>query len=427
MAKRGPRPKFIGSKRSSDHGDVNAPMALHPTQKAFVDCEAPYKGFVAGRGSGKSLCGAYDFLVHMPPHTTGLVISATYRMLSDSTQRSFVEVATKLGLWNDAKFRKTDNVAVLNNGVEVLFRSGDEPNKLRGSSVYRIWGDECSLLKEEVFSIAIACLRWPGMDKLTFTGTFTPSGKEHWTYRIFGDENNPNVRLFHCSTRDNPFLPEDFYNRLVLQYGKGEGGILRARQELEGEFVCVEGAEWPPEWFGPEVWFDDWPVDDHALKVVALDSSKGIGGKTGDYSCFAIVMYSQGSLWVEFNMDNQRNASGMVAAGLEIQRVFTPHYFGVESEFGGAVLADDIHGRAEQAKFMVPLVAVPTQGVPKDVRIRRLTPYLARGMVRFRSTEQTKLGVAQFESFPHAEHDDAGDSLEMAIRILNESCEVQAV
>ena len=70
---------------------------------------------------------------------------------------------------------------------------------------------------------------------------------------------------------------------------------------------------------------------------------------------------------------------------------------------------------------MIPLVLVPTHGIPKEVRIRRLTPYLARDMVRFRDTEHTKIGVAQLESFPHAQHDDFPDSLEGAVRIINES------
>lgn len=421
MARKGPAPKFESIVQPSFEPADEMEIRLHPTQRSFVNCEKPFKAFTAGRGAGKSFCGALDYLIHALPKTVGMVVSPTYKMLEDSTQRSFIEVASKLGLWDDSKFRKTSNTAILNNGHEVLFRSGEDPNKLRGSTVQRIWGDECSLLKEDVYSIAIACLRWPGMDKLVFTGTFTPAGKDHWTYRIFADATNPNVQLFHCSTKDNIFLPTDFYDRLLLQYGKGEGGMLRAQQELEGEFVCIEGAEWGPELFGPEVWFDDFPEDDEAIRVVALDSSKGIGGKTGDYSSFAKVQYSKGILWVEFDIDNRRNASVIVDTSLQIQRDFRPHYFGLETEFGGSVMADDLLNRAEEMKLLMPVVLVPTQGLRKEVRIHRLTPYLSQGMIRFRNTEHTRRAVQQFESWPHSEHDDAPDSLEMALRCLNES------
>ena len=420
MAKRGVKPKFTSSAASVEAAPTEVSMVLHPTQENFVACTKPHKAMVAGRGGGKSYTGAYDYLLHAPPKSVGMVISPTYRMMADSTQRSFIELATKMGLWNDKKFRKTDNVAILNDGREVLFRSGDEPNKIRGSSVAYIWADECSLLKEEVYSIAIACLRWGGRQG-TFTGTFTPSGKDHWTYRVFSDKTNPHVELFHCSTRDNPFLPEEFYATLVTSYGKGEGGQLRALQELEGEFVCVEGAEWGPENFQPHIWFRDWPEDEGALRAVALDSSKGIGGKTGDYSVFAIGMYAAGKVWIEFDADNRRNASQMVSRAIEIQRDFRPHLFGVESEFGGAVLVDDLETRAEAAGLLIPLVLIPTQGMQKDVRIRRLTPYLSNDILRFRDNEMTRLGLQSFESWPFSSHDDFEDSCEMLLQLINQS------
>jgi len=394
----------------------------------FYDLHVPYANHYAANGlwhhnCGKSYVGAYDLLVHAEPGCLCAVVSPTYRMLSDSTQRSFIEVAQKLGLWDEAKYRKTDNQTILNNSVEVLFRSGDEPGKLRGPSLRRAWLDEASQMKEEVYGVMIGRLRFGG-EQGTLTGTFTPSGKEHWTYRVFGDTDNKNVALFHCSTKDNPFISPEFYENLVLQYGKGEGGLLRAQQELEGQFVCVEGAEWPAEWFTGDLWFDEWPTDSEAIRVTTLDSSRGIGGKTGDYSAFANVMYSRGTLYVEADMDNVRNSAAMAETAVRIQKTFQPHYFGLEEEFGGSVLADDITMRANTAGVLIPLVLIPTGGANKEVRIRRLTPYLARRMVCFRRTPNTKLGVAQMESFPHAEHDDFPDALEMAVRLINESGEL---
>lgn len=399
-----------------------SPMVLHPVQKAFVDSNAVSKGFVAGVGSGKSFVGAYDLLVKAEPGTLCMVISPTYMMLRDSTQRTFIEIATKLGLWDETKHRKSDNIAQLKDGKEILFRSADDPGHLRGPTVRRIWMDECSQMKEEAFNVLIGRLRWGG-EQGALSGTFTPSGRSHWTYRIFGDTTNPNVALFHCSTKSNPFISPEFYENLLLQYGKGEGGMLRARQELEGEFLNVHGAEWPPEWFGPDVWFDTWPDDDQAVKAVALDSSKGIGGKTGDYSVFAIGMVSRGKLYVEFDLDNTRNASGMAARAVEIQKSFAPHYFGVEAEFGGNVMVDDLANRAEDANILMPLVAIPTGGVSKDVRIRRLTPYFAQGLIRFKNNDMTKRAVQMIEDWapPHSEHDDAQDACEMLVRLINES------
>ena len=420
MTRKGPQKKVVLTERAEDSAPASVSMVLHPVQKAFVDCNALFKSFVAGIASGKSYVGAYDLLLHAKPGNLVVVAGPTYRQLSDATMRSFIDVATKLGLWNENQYRKTDNVAKLNNNVEVLFRSSDNPASNRGPSLHYAWLDEAGLMPEEMFNVMIGRLRGGG-EQGRLTATFTPQGKEHWTYRLFADASNPNVALYYCSTKDNPFIAPEIYQNLLLQYGKGEGGILRAQQELEGKFVCVEGSEWPPEWFGPDVWFDDFPEDAEALRAVMLDSSKGIGGKTGDYACFALGSYSRGCLYVEFRMSNAWNASNMVDSTIDLQKTFRPHYMGIESEFGGTVLADDLYQRADAQSLMIPVVLVPTQGIQKEVRIRRLTPYLARGMVKFRNTEQTRIGVTQLESFPHGMHDDAPDALEGVIRILNES------
>lgn len=413
------------TKSTSTDTPPGVAFVLHQKQAEFKNSDKIYRGFVSGVGAGKTFVGAYDLLTRGIPGALYAVVAPTYKVLSDATLRTFKDVAEKLDLWNEDAYRKTDNQVKLNNGVEILFRSGDQPGNLRGPTLAGCWMDECSQMKEEVFSVMIGRLRYGGRQGW-LSGTFTPAGKDHWTYRVFGDATNPNVTLVQCSTKDNPFLETQFYENLLLQYGKGEGGMLRAMQELEGQFVCVEGAEWGPECFTPDIWFDDWPVDDMAVKVVALDSSKGLGGKTGDYSSFAMVMYSNGLLWVEFDLNNQRNTTGMIDTALEIQRSFRPHYFGIEAEFGGHVMGHDLMARSEQAKILVPAMLVPTQGIQKEVRIRRITPYLTRKLLRFRNTEMTKHGVQMMESFPHAEHDDSADSLEMAIRLVNESIALAA-
>jgi PBSX family phage terminase large subunit len=413
--------KSLRSRTSAEPPDGDEmEVRLTPIQAGFVGCAKHFVAYAGGVGAGKSFVGSYSILVQSKPGDLIAVCAPTFRQLADSTQRSFVEMAVKMGLWDEAAYRKTDNQAILTNNVEVLFRSADNPHANRGPNLRRVWLDEAGLMDEEMFNVMIGRLRFGG-DLGYLTATFTPQGKAHWTYRLFTDTTNPNVALFRSATRDNPFLAPEFYESLLLQYGKGEGGLLRAQQELEGMFVCVAGAEWGAECFGEEVWFDEWPQDDRAIKVVMLDSSKGIGGKTGDYSCFAKVMYARGLLWVEFDMDNTRNASGMAERAIQIQQKFKADFFGVETEFGGAVLVDDLQNRAEAAKLLMPLVLVPTAGMQKDVRIRRLTPYLTQRMIRFKRTEATRLGVSFMESFPHSPHDDAEDSLEGAIRIINES------
>jgi predicted phage terminase large subunit-like protein len=55
----------------------------------------------------------------------------------------------------------------------------------------------------------------------------------------------------------------------------------------------------------------------------------------------------------------------------------------------------------------------------KVVRIRTLTPFLARGIMRFKGDSPgARLLVDQLRDFPLGDHDDGPDSLEMAVRLL---------
>src|SRR5579859_53300 len=71
---------------------------LYSQQADFVNSTATYRGFVGGRGSGKSKVGAYDIIVKAKPGRHNLVVGPTYPMLRDSTLESFREVCQILGL-----------------------------------------------------------------------------------------------------------------------------------------------------------------------------------------------------------------------------------------------------------------------------------------------------------------------------------------
>ena len=59
--------------------------------------------------------------------------------------------------------------------------------------------------------------------------------------------------------------------------------------------------------------------------------------------------------------------------------------------------------------------------VNKQVRIRRLTPYLAQGRLRFKGDSPgARLLVEQLRDFPLADHDDGPDALEMAVRLAGD-------
>jgi predicted phage terminase large subunit-like protein len=172
-----------------------------------------------------------------------LVASPTFGMLADSTFRSFVGLGEELGVLDPADVKKSAPPSVrLLTGAEVLFRSADDPERLRGPNLSGVWLDEASLMSEEAFTICIGRLREAG-EQGWLSATFTPRGRRHWTFETFGT-GRPNTALFRSRTSDNPFLPAGFYDTTRAQYTSA-----RAAQELEGLFIDAEGTLFRRDWF----------------------------------------------------------------------------------------------------------------------------------------------------------------------------------
>lgn len=212
---------------------------LHPAQKAFRDSGAILRGFVGGRGAGKSFIGAYDLLRRAKPDRLYGAYAPTYKMLQDAAMRSFLEIGERLQFIREVN--KADMRVTLGNGAEVLFRSLDNPESARGPNLSGAWIDEASLVARDAYSVIIACLRQGG-EQGWLSATFTPKGMAHWTYEVFG-MGKPGTALFHATTKENPFLPPTFYDAVRAQYT-----AFLAQQELEGQFIGdLEGALWKRE------------------------------------------------------------------------------------------------------------------------------------------------------------------------------------
>lgn len=385
-------------------------------QAAFRTSAALYRGFVGGIGSGKSWVGAYDLLrrAGARPGLTYMITAPTYKMLTDSTARSFLSIAREMQFLRH--FHRSDMIAFVgapgSRGSEILLRSTEDPDRLRGPNLSGVWMDEASGSKKESYEVLIGRLREGGKQGW-LSSTFTPKGLSHWTYEIFGKGKPPLVELFHSRTRDNPFLPANFDEPLRQQYS----GLL-AQQELEGQFVNVEGAEWPAEYFPDSIWFDRWP--EPVLRVLALDPSKG-KGEGGDYSAFVLAALTKdGHIWIDADLDCDRPPPKIVADGIAIYDRWQPQAFAIEVNQFQELLAIEFArtARARSATSPMAIYGI-NNSINKEVRIRTLGPYLARRELHFKAgSKSAELLVQQMRDFPEGEHDDGPDALEMAIRML---------
>ncbi len=210
---------------------------------------------------------------------------------------------------------------------------------------------------------------------------------------------------------------EDLY---ALMRMRVEGGRTAFEREKQGTPLNPELCEWPEACFGDDAWFDQWPAE-YQVRVVALDPSQGRDARRSDYSAFvSLCVDRHGVLFVEADLA-RRATRDTVAAGTEICRTFHPDAFGVETNQFQQLLA----GQFEEEFQRQGLVDVQPWSIDnrvnKQVRIRRLGPYLVGRRLRFKvNSPGTQLLIEQLREFPAGDHDDGPDALEMAIRLAGE-------
>jgi predicted phage terminase large subunit-like protein len=262
------------------------------------------------------------------------------------------------------------------------------------------------------------------------------SGVLRWFYRVSGDihwydsaddakhahpdlaaEAEPKSLTFiGAQVSDNPILlqrnPEYLANLLALPF-------IEQQRFLRGNWlVSAVGGEWPASYFGPSIYFDDWPS--HLMcRVMCLDPSKGRNAKSGDYSAWVFLgRDTSGGLWCDADLA-RRPTTRMLEDGLELYHAWPGHAeaVGVEGVLWQDLLAAEMARISRARGVMLPIYTVANQ-VPKDVRIRRIGPHLARKGIRFRDTPSSRLLVSQLKLFPNGDYDDGPDALEMCLRVM---------
>ena len=210
---------------------------------------------------------------------------------------------------------------------------------------------------------------------------------------------------------------EDIYALMCM---RAEGGRTAFEREKQNSPVNPEMCEWPEEYFGDGIWFDDWPGR-LVVKTLALDPSKGVDARRGDYSALVMLgVDGQGIIYVEADL-KRRATPQIVADGVELFRRFRPDVFGVEANQFQDLLAGEFEAEFRRQGILGARPWPLENRTNKLVRIRRLGPYLSSGRLKFKSgSAGTRLLVEQLKEFPIGDHDDGPDAAEMALRLAAE-------
>ncbi len=186
-------------------------------------------------GSGKSLalCQEAIKLSYQNPGRLGLIGAPTYPMLRDATQRQFLEICEKAAL--PYSFHRTENRVTLDDtGSEILFRSLDRFEHLRGPNLAWFGTDELTYTDPEAWERLEARLRDPQAAVLCGFAAFTPKGFD-WVFHKFQAGRREGYDLIHAAPFENRHVLQavpDFYRRLEHSYDP-----LFYQQEVLGQFL----------------------------------------------------------------------------------------------------------------------------------------------------------------------------------------------
>lgn len=367
----------------------------------FVFDHHRYAGFVGGIGSGKSYAGASKALVQaIPQGGLGLVIAPTYPMLRDATLRTAKEVWAPV--WGG--FHQTEMRATLTTGAEVLFRSADDPEKLRGPSVSWSWIDEGSLCPPTVWGVVIGRLRQGGKAGRAWT-TFTPKGMASWVYEVFVTNATSETVLVQATTRSNPFIELEYVQSLESQYGDQYG-----RQELGGQFVTLGAG------MIKRVWFPIVDAAPQGLRWARYWDLAASEKKSADYTVGARGAFApDGWLYIADLIRGHYAWPEARAIILQTMSMEPTTVVGVETAamqlalFQDLLTAPETHGRT-------------VKGVGLDTdKVARAQPWIARaaaGRVALVRGGWNAAFLEEAEAFPEGGHDDQVDAVSGVVQLL---------
>ncbi len=297
----------------------------------------------------------------------------------------------------------------LANGGSISVRCASDTDTLRGPGLDGLIIDEAAFVKPEAW---LEVLRPSLADKQGWAilGS-TPNGK-NWFYQKYLEwQQQADAEVWRQPTSDNPLVtPEE------LESIQKEIGPRRYAQELEANFLTVEGALWPGEYF-EDIYTERWP-DSFDRGVIAIDPSLG-KTEAADYSAIIFAGLSGGKIYIDVDMQ-KTTPTVIVDRTLRMYDRYRPSHVGIESN-GFQEVLKPLFDLTCQVRHGAPLpICLIHNGPAKEVRIQRLDPYLANDTFRVRKTEYGINLVDQMMMFPtKGWHDDGPDALEMAMRLLD--------
>jgi hypothetical protein len=209
-----------------------------PSQRAFHESRARFKGFSGPIGSGKSqaLCQEAIKLAYENPGRTGLIGAPTFPMLRDATVAALLETLERDRIPHEVN--KAENyVRFRETRSRILFRAVEEFERLRGSNLAWFGIDELTYVPEEAWLRLEGRLRDPLAKRLCGFAVWTPKGFD-WVHQRFVAKPVEGYETVFAKPFENRYLLErvpDYYARLRHSYD-----TRFYEQEVLGQYLSLD-------------------------------------------------------------------------------------------------------------------------------------------------------------------------------------------
>lgn len=292
-----------------------------PSQRAFHNSEARFKGFSGPIGSGKSqaLCHEAIRMSYLNQGRTGLLGAPTNPMLRDATQAALFEVMDANAIPYD--HNKAENVVTMRDTrSKIVFRPVDEFERLRGTNLAWFGLDELTYTQEAAWLRLEGRLRDPKAKRLGGFAVWTPKGFD-WVYRKFVSDKVQGYETVVAKPFENSHLLSqipDYYERLRRSYDD-----KFYQQEVMGSYLNLTGGkvygsfsredhvsdlERDPRF--PLLWALDFNVDPMSSVIVQM-----IGGRAKVLSEIVIRNATTMEACAEFLKRYPRHDAGVIVYG----------------------------------------------------------------------------------------------------------------
>lgn len=212
-------------------------LVLTEPQRQFVFSEARHPGLVAGYGAGKSQAAAVRLimLALKYPGMNFAFVEPTFDLVRLIAWPRFTMLLEEWGV--GFSLNKGTSILDLENGSSIIFRSGDNPERMVGFEVADAVIDEADTLRPKQAAdvwlkmLGRARQKKPDGAPNSVAAVSTPEGFG-WMYEAFGKKLRPGYELIRAPTSSNPYLPEGYIDQLRQTYSSSQ---LQAY--CDGEFV----------------------------------------------------------------------------------------------------------------------------------------------------------------------------------------------